>query len=770
MVKVPEYQGYVQARPAYRQGIDIQATPEAFGAGVGRGLQALGQGMGEAANAMAQVQQLQDSLKAKDALTAFEREKMELDYGQNGYMTKQGSAAVESRAAYNEALEELKKKHGTNLSGRAAATYSNAATSAVTDGMRSGIIHSAQEQKRWFADSSTARLALYQDQALAEFSNPDRVNRSVAAGYMEIDEQAKMLGWSPDVVSLKRKEFASTVHSNVAIALAGQTNGAGNAVKYLKDHSADIDAKTRLDIEQKLKPFVVDEQARSVVDGIITQSRKLQAEPNPTDSGSFGRSGPTSARANLLNRAKAAGKGADHVDGLDKDFATNLSALFEDAPAEIRAGLQVGSGYRSIERQRELWEASDKSGKWVARPGGSQHNHGRAVDIWYNGVRLDKAPANVRDWVHANAANYGLRFPMSWESWHIEPFNARGGGGGTDGAQGSVAVAARDGVSARATMPSYDDAMTQILAIKDPEVRAAAIKQMSQVFEIRSKADAANTEEAKKTIWAEMNRGVKLADIPIETRIAAGREAVSGFMEYENKARQSVTDPVLFRDLTLFAAREPEKFSQVDLTAPEIINRISKSDLDGLINKQGSVLSDMRTAQEKGVQISSAMDFAKNQLEAVGITATGKDGTAREREAQRIAQFQMALTAQMEEFAKANNNRQPTQADIQSMINRLLLPAVVKTPGAWYGENTWTPDYMQGGWFSSPQTRVFDTVNRPDVSNVDVQVKYSDIPIDLRRCISTDLERELGRKPSDEEVVTRYEAFILNLRPIERNP
>ena len=28
-------------------------------------------------------------------------------------------------------------------------------------------------------------------------------------------------------------------------------------------------------------------------------------------------------------------------------------------------------------------------------------------------------------WVHANAANYGLKFRMSWEPWHIEPENVQ---------------------------------------------------------------------------------------------------------------------------------------------------------------------------------------------------------------------------------------------------------------------------------------------------------------------------------------------------------
>ncbi|WP_292234292.1 hypothetical protein [Mesorhizobium sp.] len=41
-------------------------------------------------------------------------------------------------------------------------------------------------------------------------------------------------------------------------------------------------------------------------------------------------------------------------------------------------------------------------------------------------------------------------------------------------------------------------------------------------------------------------------------------------------------------------------------------------------------------------------------------------------------------------------------------------------------------------------------------------MKYADIPIDLRHGIANDLENELGRKPSEEEVVQRYEDFVLN--------
>ncbi|TIN81247.1 hypothetical protein, partial [Mesorhizobium sp.] len=61
------------------------------------------------------------------------------------------------------------------------------------------------------------------------------------------------------------------------------------------------------------------------------------------------------------------------------------------------------------------------------------------------------------------------------------------------------------------------------------------------------------------------------------------------------------------------------------------------------------------------------------------------------------------------------------------MINKLLLPVVIKTPGTLWGTNE-TDGFL------------FDAAKRPDNSTVDVVVKYTDIPIDLRRGIANDLE------------------------------
>jgi hypothetical protein len=98
--------------------------------------------------------------------------------------------------------------------------------------------------------------------------------------------------------------------------------------------------------------------------------------------------------------------------GMQPYFKTRLNSLIADAHASGHP-LSVFSGYRSQAHQDALFARSDHSGHWVARH--SHHTMGIAADLHGD-----------LSWAHAHAAEHGLRFPMPWEKWHIEP-SGRGG-------------------------------------------------------------------------------------------------------------------------------------------------------------------------------------------------------------------------------------------------------------------------------------------------------------------------------------------------------
>lgn len=120
------------------------------------------------------------------------------------------------------------------------------------------------------------------------------------------------------------------------------------------------------------------------------------------------------------------------------DFAEGIAGLIQAAPPGIAEGLGILSGTRSVARQQALWDdalkkygSPEKARKWVAPPGKSKHNSGEAADLSFNGKSLKHAPKEVVDWVHQNAAQFGLHFPLANENWHVEPIGSRGAPGPT---------------------------------------------------------------------------------------------------------------------------------------------------------------------------------------------------------------------------------------------------------------------------------------------------------------------------------------------------
>lgn len=107
--------------------------------------------------------------------------------------------------------------------------------------------------------------------------------------------------------------------------------------------------------------------------------------------------------------------------GLDQRMQTRLKSLIGASGGR----LWIVSGYRSKERQQQLWEnAKVKYGseavarKWVADPNrgkGSNHMHGLAVDI--GGTK------EGMEWMAANLPRFGLWRPMDHEPWHLEAVN-----------------------------------------------------------------------------------------------------------------------------------------------------------------------------------------------------------------------------------------------------------------------------------------------------------------------------------------------------------
>jgi hypothetical protein len=85
------------------------------------------------------------------------------------------------------------------------------------------------------------------------------------------------------------------------------------------------------------------------------------------------------------------------------------------AAAEAGVELRLESGFRTVEEQRELFRAWRKGyGNKAARPGKSNHQSGRALDISVNSV------PGAFAWLEANASSFGFKRTVKSEPWHWE--------------------------------------------------------------------------------------------------------------------------------------------------------------------------------------------------------------------------------------------------------------------------------------------------------------------------------------------------------------
>lgn len=756
MVTVPIYQRDVSARPIFQQDLAAQATPQAFGADIGRGLQSVARGLDQAALAVAQMQELEAATRAKEADNALADWDREAKYGPNGFLMLEGKNAVEARAKYEEEFQKKRTELSKGLNPMALRAYEAASDARRKGSFDDAIRHTGKEFKSWVKSASSARSATFANDALVGFTNPQTVEKNIAAGILEMRQAAELQGLDADTQRVNELEYRSEIRRNITLRIAKDDPVAAN--EYLKSHKDQITGVHAGQIEEALASGLIEAEAVRATDEILSKGRKVSDLPGDIvgevigETETVDKKGPTRVRAFLMG--KTPGKGPEAVNGLDDAFATNLAAMMQDAPPGIRDGLQIGSGYRSVERQRQLWEASDKTGKMVAPPGRSYHNKGQAVDLWYNGTRLDKAPKEVRDWVHDNASKYGMYFPMGYEPWHIEPHGTR---------DGTIAPKTNKTVP-RVSMPSYDDIEAGLDGISDPKVRELVRRRINSQIEATNKAVEMREKAARAELWKMIDQGATPDQVPEEVRQDAGLAAVSSAWEYtEKQAKRSetVNDETLMYDMRKYAAMEPEKFAEIDLN--DYRDRLSKEAIKELTGLQTGALTDQRKAREDGLNLTAAFSQSQTQLEAVGITTAGKEGEERAEAARRLAQFQNQLAGQMDEFKRSNDGRPPTQTDVQQMINRLLLPVIVKTPktSVWgmTARELWGVDEA----VSETPGLAFEMgglSNMADGSTVEVAVQYKDIPPRDRVEIEVALETQMGRKPSEAEVEGAYRRFL----------
>lgn len=516
--------------------------------------------------------------------------------------------------------------------------------------------------------------------------------------------------------------------------------------------------------------------------------------------------------------------GAEHIDGMLPAMQDRLAALFNAAPPEVRDGLDILSGKRSTERQKELWEASDKTGKWVARPGNSRHEHGDASDLGWKGGKFVTAPPAVKEWVHANAEKFGLRFPLTHEPWHIETVEARKGGTpkgkaskpnkadvaaskGRFGPDGPVNVAVPGGdpgtvelapdapgnpadVYTRLSTPFNVDvssgnnadawlAEARTRYKDDPAMLAEVERQLGDIAVTRKAGADKIADDLRAEVVKSIINGGKVRDLyPMQIQALDRAGKLDGLLTLESKwtRQDGDTDPATYVRLSKMSADELKDY---DITAD--VDKLSPADFKKFADRQGEFMRAGTSAVKR------ATDQSRTQILTSAENILALDPTGSPDDALRLAALNRAVDDKITAYIAANG-KEPDGPEMQAMVDSLLMEGTIET-----------------AWSRDPKKRVFELlpgeasrfIDAADVTEIPEAAKpliskgyrgvfgapitpgdeqgalqfYNDMvrvqlggspvpPKSVDARIRQGLVKVLGRTPTPEEMATAYREMI----------
>ena len=518
-------------------------------------------------------------------------------------------------------------------------------------------------------------------------------------------------------------------------------------------------------------------------------------------------------------------KSPDHIDGLEPVMQDRLAALIADAPVEVRAGLGVLSGSRSVERQTELWNAALKkygsasaARKWVAPPPGvagskgSQHNHGRAADLGWNGAFFSSAPASVRKWVHENAGRYGLAFPLGNEPWHIETQEARGGKGGRvtpqeARIQNRVSAAFDAGpttVVMRDAAPSAADIYTKTVApytvkadegsldtwvaqareryADNPSMLAEVERQLTVEWNTKKAASVAEIDAITKDICRGIMGGKAVSDFEPAQLEKIGPEATSRLLTLEGKFKPGNDDKTDDGTYYKISRMTPEEFGSVNLM--DYADKLSGADFRDLAGKQAAI---QRPGEKKDMNISGMRTGAQVFSDALNVLEL--DPSKRAEDASASVLLRRQFDEQIAAYAAANGGSAPDAIDMQKMMDALVIKGRLQQLGPDPDAMVFnlTPENASRFMVDGVTAETFEDIpaeahgviaqtyfkiyqGEPDEEAAldlfndvaRINLGASPLPPDsLRLKIAQGLRSRTGRVPSDEEIAATYKRLVM---------
>lgn len=423
-----------------------------------------------------------------------------------------------------------------------------------------------------------------------------------------------------------------------------------------------------------------------------------------------------------------------YINDLQPIMADSLAAMMKSAPDSVKAGLDILSGARSADKQaviisrniekyglsRKDWDADvvtlgpvEAGKKWakdfkeaglsrmIAKPGGSRHQHGDAVDLGWNGGKFANAPDDVKKWVHDNASRFGLKFPMGHEPWHIETEGARDPKAKTSRfatvSQDRMDQAFTDNppdvrVQSDGQVPSpaaiYSNTFKPYTVGQDksdlndwlaaanerygdnPPLLAEVTRQLTQKYETQVAEQKQQVDQLQQGLYAKVLNGEKVADMDRNALLAVGEDNVGKLMKIEEKFAKAdnpdETDEATYIELS--------RMSPEDLRAANLMDyadRLSRADLKSWADKQAAV-SRPASRDQMSAGMRTRTQIVSSAVDTLGLNP--KPGTD---DAKTVALLDRSVDERIAAFT-AEKGVPPDPIEVQKIVDQLVMEGTVR--------------------------------------------------------------------------------------------
>lgn len=165
MPTVPTYDlPQVKLDPGLNFRDNTRATGEQFGAGIGRALGAVGQGVADVGQAVQQVAMMDAVTSAKEAKNITGDKLRGLQYGQDGsggYLSLQGRPAVDGAKGYEASVDQAIRDGASGLSPLAQRIYNEETQQLRASALQVGSVHALNERSAWYVQTTANELDQY---------------------------------------------------------------------------------------------------------------------------------------------------------------------------------------------------------------------------------------------------------------------------------------------------------------------------------------------------------------------------------------------------------------------------------------------------------------------------------------------------------------------------------------------------------------------------------------------------------------------------------